>query len=139
MQLSRNSGEASTSGGNKAMWKDLWHLKVPGKVKQLISKCLNNILPTKDNLFRKNIIENNLCPICEREIETSVHVLWDCSIAVDVWGGMTCVFSKWKRHFSDFQLLWSEMIVNLNRESLELASVMLYHLWARSFYFSKPV
>lgn len=48
---------------------------VLGKIKQLVWKSLTNILPTKGNLFKKQVIDSNLCPICKREEESVVHVL----------------------------------------------------------------
>lgn len=113
------------------MWKDLWQLEVPAKVKLLIQKGLNNILPTKDSLLRRNIVESNLCRVCAREKETTVHVLWVCPAPADIWGGETSLFRKWKRFYPDFQQLWGEMIGKLNQESIELAVVLFCHIWAR--------
>ncbi|XP_040988933.1 uncharacterized protein LOC121236548 [Juglans microcarpa x Juglans regia] len=127
----RSSGEPSTGGGNNSMWKDLWQLEVPAKAKLLIWKCLSNIRPTKDSLLRENIVESNLCPVCAREKETKVHVLWVCPAVADVWGGETSLFRKWKRFYPDFQQLWGEMTGKLNQESIELVVVLFYHIWAR--------
>ncbi|KAF5447767.1 hypothetical protein F2P56_033291 [Juglans regia] len=61
----------------------------------------------------------------------NVHAIWVCTAAADVWGGENSIFSKWRRHFSDFQLLWTELVTILNKESIELTSFVMYHLWAR--------
>jgi hypothetical protein len=45
----------------------------------------HNILPTKVNLLRRNITTDDLCPLCEREKETTGHILWSCPSARDVW------------------------------------------------------
>ncbi|KAF5444907.1 hypothetical protein F2P56_033999 [Juglans regia] len=127
----RHLGEGSKDGGTSDWWKALWLLEVSGKVKLFIWKCLNNILPTKDNLFRKQIVDNNLYPICIREVETSVHTIWVCPAAADVWGGENIAFSKWRRHYLDFQLLWIELVNLFTKENLDLASILMYHLWAR--------
>ncbi len=33
-------------------------------------------LPTRVNLMKKNVITNNLCPMCQMEIESNGHALW---------------------------------------------------------------
>ncbi|KAG6639486.1 hypothetical protein CIPAW_10G104200 [Carya illinoinensis] len=53
----RSTGDTSSSGSANGLWKKIWCLNVPGKVKMLLWKCFNIILPTRDNLFRKNIVE----------------------------------------------------------------------------------
>jgi hypothetical protein len=30
-------------------------------------------------------VQDELCPICVREVETVEHVLWECAVAQDVW------------------------------------------------------
>ncbi|XP_042954621.1 uncharacterized protein LOC122291036 [Carya illinoinensis] len=129
----RSFGEPSTTGSKNSEWRDLWRLEVPGKVKILIWKCLNNILPTKDRLYKKNIVDNYLCPVCEREKETIMHALWVCPAAADIWGGETSTFRKWRRDYPDFQQLWGEMIKKLSQENIELAAACstTYHIWTR--------
>lgn len=126
MSLRSNLGESSFSGDNEAQWKEVWKLGVPRKVKQLLWKCLNNILPTNVNLSKKKIIESNLCPICKREAESVVHVLWSCSAVTDVWGGETSLFRKWHRNFAEFHLPWSEMVLKVDQDSLDLAAVIFH-------------
>lgn len=43
--------------------------------KNFILKVENDIHPTKKNFFHRKVIDNPLCPICEREEETIVHSL----------------------------------------------------------------
>lgn len=35
-------------------------------------------------MFTKKIVDNMLCPICQRE-KYVIHGLWSCSVATDVW------------------------------------------------------
>ncbi|XP_059441727.1 uncharacterized protein LOC132174030 [Corylus avellana] len=44
------------------------------------------ILPTKDNLKRRGVLEEELCFFCCQERETAHHILWACPSAQDVWG-----------------------------------------------------
>ncbi|KAF5481661.1 hypothetical protein F2P56_002298, partial [Juglans regia] len=130
-RLHRMVGKASTRGRDNRVWKEVCQLEVPDKVKMFIWKCHNNILPTKDNLNRKNIIENNICLVCLRESGTLVHVLWECLAAANVWGGENILLSKWKGQLFDFHFLWNEMRLKLSKEIVELVLVMFYQRWVR--------
>jgi hypothetical protein len=48
-------------------------------------RACNNILPTKENLYKKKIIDDPKCAICGGDIETLGHVIWSCTVARDVW------------------------------------------------------
>ncbi|XP_042969072.1 uncharacterized protein LOC122301754 [Carya illinoinensis] len=54
----------------------------------------NDLLPTRKNLFKKKIVEDPYCPICFKEEETTVHVLWECHAANDVWANSISGFQK---------------------------------------------
>jgi hypothetical protein len=57
-------------------------------------RACQNILPTKDNLVKRKIIQDPFCPICGLEQEISFHILWDCPSARDVWGVNLRVFQN---------------------------------------------
>jgi hypothetical protein len=48
-------------------------------------RACNNILPTKENLYKKKIIDDPKCAICGGDIETLGHVIWSCAVPCDVW------------------------------------------------------
>lgn len=64
--------EGSTSNPSqlKHLWRMVWNLKGPRAVKMFLWKACSNILPTKSNLFKRGIVKDQFCPICETEIET---------------------------------------------------------------------
>jgi hypothetical protein len=57
-------------------------------------RACNDLLPTKSNLFRRKIVDSNLCPCCTSESETVFHALLKCLAAQDVWGGSLVSFQK---------------------------------------------
>lgn len=77
--------ESSNGGINRLFWKSLWAMNVPGVFKNFMWKVSLNLLPTKDNLYRKKIAQDPLCPICLRERETTGHILWGCRSSQAVW------------------------------------------------------
>ena len=62
----------------KKLWKGIWNLKVPNRVKNLISKAASDSLPLKSNLSKRQIPIDTTCTLCGLEPETSVHAIWSC-------------------------------------------------------------
>lgn len=77
-ELSRKrNGSGGSSYSSKATegWKNLWRMNAPGVIKMFVWKSINNCLPTKWNLYKRRVIENPLCPICEKNEETVCQAL----------------------------------------------------------------
>ncbi|KAL0002556.1 hypothetical protein SO802_016337 [Lithocarpus litseifolius] len=51
---------------DKVLWRTLWSLQVPKKIKNLVWRACKNSLPTKDNLVRRTIIKNLTCDRCKQ-------------------------------------------------------------------------
>jgi hypothetical protein len=69
------SGESSSSS-NSNVWKRFCNLSVPRVVKGFLWKPCYNLLPTKENLFKKRITKYPLCPICGDEVQNICHIMW---------------------------------------------------------------
>ena len=76
--------ESSSGPTSYQVWPKLWKLHVPNKIKVFAWRACH-ILPTRDNLVRRKIVETDVCVLCSREAETGVHALWECAVAKDVW------------------------------------------------------
>jgi hypothetical protein len=65
----------------------LWHKDVPLKVILFAWRVFRARIPTKDNLFRRNVIgfDAQLCIGGCGEVETSPHLLFHCSVFGSVW------------------------------------------------------
>ncbi|KAM1022265.1 hypothetical protein TB2_043182 [Malus domestica] len=77
------SASSSALGGNPfiLLWKAIWQARVPLKVRNMIWHTCQDILPTKENLSKKEVVSDPLCVLCGGEPKTVVHVLKDCSFA----------------------------------------------------------
>ena len=62
----------------KRIWKGIWSLKVPNRVKTLIWRAGIDSLPSKANLMKLKEICNGLCLECKLESESFFHALWAC-------------------------------------------------------------
>ena len=78
---------SSTSSAYTKIWKVLWNLKIPNKIKVFGWRACADILPTRVNLVRRRVLTYDKCPICLREPENTIHVLWECAAVQDIWAG----------------------------------------------------
>ncbi|XP_042944716.1 uncharacterized protein LOC122278602 [Carya illinoinensis] len=127
----QKTGETSNGDQNERLWRKVWRLTNSGKVKQFLWEALNGILPTRSILFKRRIIDNSTCPVCNREEETDIHVLWDCPASVDVCGEDCSPVRKWGRNYADFTTLWSNLQSKLEEGKLHIVAEVLYDLWKR--------
>jgi len=72
---------------NPDLWKHIWHSDTLPKVKQFLWNISQNALPTMDNLHRRKIVPDPLCPICKHEAETIEHTLLLCPWTAQIWTG----------------------------------------------------
>lgn len=74
------------TGGN--MWKRLWKIKVPQKIKHFLWKICHNSIPVLANLWKKKLVNSALCPLCLKEPKTIEHTLLLCEWTRGVWFGL---------------------------------------------------
>jgi hypothetical protein len=74
----RINSSTSREACGKGVWSFLWSLGVPNPVMIFMWRAFNDLLPTKCNLFRRKIVEDNICPCCCRDMETGLQ----CSMEV---------------------------------------------------------
>lgn len=83
-QDSGQQPESSSRSGHNALWQGIWNMHAPNVVKNFKWRACKNHLPTKDNLLRKRVIEDPMCPIYSLEAEITFHASWDCPAFRDV-------------------------------------------------------
>ena len=82
--------ETNNLEAHRNFWKGIWKLKVPGKIKHFLWKSCTNPLPTKVNLLKRTILQEDVCHLCSKNSEDVLHALWGCekgpsSLAEEVW------------------------------------------------------
>jgi hypothetical protein len=105
-----DNGSSSNRDSNKVLWKALWAIEGPKAAKSFLWKACSDILPTKDKLFKKNITQDPLCPICCLETETVCHILWSCPLAQDVWAECAVKIQKSHSYASNFMCVMGRLI-----------------------------
>ena len=123
--------EASDNHQRSLFWKTLWHLNVPNKIKSFAWRASKNILPTKDNLCRRKVIDVLTCEACGFGVESTGHVFWECEKAQEVWVLSSIPFDPPELlapNFMDFLLLL-KFRQKMGDELLELMVMVAWCLW----------
>ena len=93
----------SDSSRMTQIWKSIWSIQCPSKVKHFLWRASRNILPTKQCLMCRKIITEDCYDFCG-ESESSDHILWSCTIAKETWKevGINCsILSQTPTEFLD--------------------------------------
>ena len=122
-------GECSHYDPRTPIWKRIWLLKIPPKIRIFIWKACVNALPTMSNLRKRGVSTDGLCPMCGLEDETILHALCSCSAAKEIW-------SIWKdcplvigAESLDFSDLAMKLLDAGNPKDLEILVVVAWAIW----------
>jgi ribonuclease HI len=126
-QLAENSSRRQDS----VIWKYIWKLNIPNTEKVFFWRACQNILPTRENLKRRKIITDAKCLVCEREVESTAHILWHCLSTQDVWGGASIIFQKSQFQEDDFFKIAEGMMNRCTMDEFQHFVVMTRRIWLR--------
>lgn len=80
------AGSSSSSSEFRVkFWKKLWGACVPRKVKICVWRACLDSLPTRLNLRKRKVMIEEVCVVCGGQVESTEHVLRDCTVAKAVW------------------------------------------------------
>jgi ribonuclease HI len=114
------------------IWKGIWSSKIPNAVKTFMWRACQNLLPTRENLAKRNIIKDPSCTICGLEIESTEHILWECSSSSDVWGVSLRRFQKSScLAFKNFQHIAESFLQEGSEEDFEVFCITARKIWLR--------
>ena len=80
--FSKYSGHEN-NGSN--IWKHIWSIKAPPKIKAFLWRVQWKILPTKSFLHYRLCSIPDECPWCGTESETISHIFWGCELSIWAW------------------------------------------------------
>ena len=80
-----DSNRPQVSDSMKCLWKSIWKMKVPGKIKHFLWRACTNSLPTKENLMKQKIIHDSSCPRYSNSSKSVEHALWSCACIKALW------------------------------------------------------
>ena len=78
-------GETSRGDVRAPLWKRIWQLNIPEKIRIFAWRLCMNTISTMVNLNRRGIQVDVLCLICKNEEEGVKHAILSCELAKAVW------------------------------------------------------
>jgi hypothetical protein len=94
-------------------------------------RACKNILPTRENLFKRKILSDHSCPVCGIEEEMTSHILWQCPSAQDVWSVGCRKFQKSFFPTTDFIKVAEGMLMKCDPEEFQLFVGIARRIWLR--------
>ena len=95
------------------------------------SGVLPKSLPTKQNLFKRNVLKENQCSYCGEHSEDCLHALWLCHPALSVWQSEINFLHFYQKKFRSFVELASTVIEQAPSLKVALFSMITWCLWQR--------
>ena len=69
---------SSTVTKQKCLWKKLWQIWSPTKIRHFMWRAAKDSLPTKQNLRARHVPVDETYELCGEQKETLMHSLWLC-------------------------------------------------------------
>lgn len=77
--------EGISNSSTLPIWRKIWQLKVPPKVKIFVWRACMNGLPTTYNLRYRGVSSASFCSLCDRCKESTTHALLHYTHAIKTW------------------------------------------------------
>ena len=116
---------------DRGIWRKLWRLNVPPKMRMFVWRACLNILPTRDNLHRRKININPRCEICYKHLEFTAHLLWECPLEQNVWALCQGQLQKCSNVAEDIFMLFRRLVAKLSQQELERWAVTIWAICDR--------
>ena len=105
-------------------WNTIWSIQVPPKVRHFLWRASHESLPTWQNLHRRHVIDDPICPSCNSKMETTLHIIWLCLTSQNVWQSVPWSQKLIRDTYSDFQELLLNCVQNLSHSELQLFAMV---------------
>ncbi|KAF5442204.1 hypothetical protein F2P56_034891 [Juglans regia] len=77
--------ESSNMQGQQGLWKALWKMAVPNKIKIFAWRACKDGLPTNENLMKKQVVTEVHCDVCFHPLEDLNHAVISCKCIQALW------------------------------------------------------
>ena len=126
----KNLASSSTSSGTNgnSLWKKLWGLCIPPKVRLFVWRLLRGILPSKGNLRKKVLLADVDCVFCHSHVANDLHLFKHCDVLESFWWASMGL--KPKAHMGQNILDWFlEISFSSRGNQLDLFCMALWVIW----------
>ena len=126
---SMDVGECSSGDPYARIWKKVWSLKLPAKIRIFSWHACVNGLPVLSNMAAKGIKTSCICPVCDEEPENLSHALISCDFALSVWSlWQDCPIEK-LLNVKDFNDLVLHFCSSLLDKHLDFFFAITWSIW----------
>lgn len=80
--------DGASNAVDNGVWKRLWKLSIPGKIKIYGWRILNGLIPCKGILLNRHVVDSVECPLCQSGVEDIKHMMFTCNRAKAVWSSL---------------------------------------------------
>ncbi|KAM1648372.1 hypothetical protein ACFX1Q_010398 [Malus domestica] len=109
----KGRGTPSEHRRNNLVWKKIWTLQVPNKIKFFIWKCCNNALAMRHNLQRRQMRVENICGLCNTFDESENHLFFHCDFSHRFWFGSPIHINSRELAEADFLESWDKICTRI--------------------------
>ena len=71
--------------GTDCIWKNIWRLNCPNKIKHFLWRMAHNSHPLRCNLAQRGMHIDIKCPVCGCIGEDGGHLIFKCKLAKQLW------------------------------------------------------
>ena len=113
------------------LWKFVWSLNVPPKIRHFLWRACHNSLPTKSNLHHRHILDDPSCTNCSNQSESTIHALWQCKMVQPVWQSISWGPNLGESNYTGFIDLLHQCFSTLSTSEVQLFSMISWSIWYR--------
>ena len=122
------TGRASNTEEEALLWKKLWAITAPGKMKFTLWRFAHDCLPSGQQLVHRHIPASDACVFCGRP-EPALHTLLFCPYAQDVWSGLKQNLRLHKKSFVNPKAWVFDFISRSSPQDSTALAVAFWHIW----------
>ncbi|KAL6289403.1 hypothetical protein ACE6H2_006913 [Prunus campanulata] len=127
-------GETSQGDTQRRIWKSIWGVQVPPKIRTFLWKCCRNVLAVKENLRHRGLDVDTTCALCGQETETQVHLFFKCEFARVLWFASPLQLDPCQILGEDFSGCWEHLLKKYEQEEhcrdiLQVCAFGLWRIW----------
>ena len=131
MSLAESTSSSSDGNQERSFWKRLWQINVPHKIRHFAWRACRDILPLKNNLVKRNVLQVDTCDRCNVEAKDSINFFGKCTRARELWSSSKLVFPNVLDQLSSFkEMLWCLMMdEKCSSENIEMVLTCAWAMW----------
>lgn len=113
----------------KSLWRNIWVMTIPPKVRVFWWRVLHNIIPTSVNLKTHHVPTSGLCPLCHVGYDSTGHDLFACLEIKLCWKSLKLWSTLKQVKLLDVLDIFGYMQEQLSKKDFEVFAMHTYAIW----------